>query len=66
MDLFWNKKNKDNKILIENFSQEEKMMNNSVNINNINLINSMNNITFYESNINNKMNRRKSSLFKMR
>ena len=57
MDLFWNKKNKDNKILIENFSQEEKMMNNSVNINNINLINSMNNITFYESNINNKKNK---------
>ena len=57
VDLFWNKKNKDNKILIENFSQEEKMMNNSVNINNINLINSMNNITFYESNINNKKNK---------
>jgi hypothetical protein len=48
MDLFWNKKNKDNKILIENFSKEEKMMNNSVNINNINLINSMNNITFFD------------------
>ena len=57
MDFFWNKKNKDNKILIENFSKEEKMMNNSVNINNINLINSMNNITFYESNINNKKNK---------
>ena len=53
MEIFLNKKDKGSKILIEDFSQEEKMMNNSVNINNINLINSMNNITFYDNCSNN-------------
>ena len=54
VDLFLKNKNKKNNILIENFSQEEKIMNNSVNINNINLINSMNNITVFESGSHNK------------
>ena len=54
VDLFLKNKNKKNNILIENFSQEEKIMNNSVNINNINLINSMNNITVFESASHNK------------
>ena len=59
-DLFFNDKIKKNNILIDNFSQEEKIMNNSVNINNINLINSMNNITFFESIPNNKKNKNKN------
>ena len=52
------KKNKDNNnILINDYTKEEKLMNNSVNINNINLINSMNNITFYDNAINNNKNK---------
>ena len=42
--------NKNNKIIIDNLAQDEKLINNSVNIN---LINSMNNITFCETNLNN-------------
>ena len=51
--------NKNNKIFIDNFSQDEKLINNSVNIN---LINSMNNITFCDTNANNsKLNLKKNS-----
>ena len=51
--------NKNNKIIIDNLAQDEKLINNSVNIN---LINSMNNITFCETNLNNsKINPTKNS-----
>ena len=50
---------KENKILDNYTNEEETIMNNSVNINNINLINSMNNITYYDSSKNNKMNLKK-------
>ena len=51
--------NKNNKILFDNFSKDEKLINNSVNIN---LINSMNNITFCDTNLNNnKINLKKNN-----
>ena len=46
--------NKTNKIIIDNFPNNEKLINNSVNIN---LINSMNNITFCDQNSNNANNK---------
>ena len=50
---------KENKIIDNYTKEEETIMNNSVNINNINLINSMNNITYYDSSKNNKINLKK-------
>ena len=51
-NIYYNKNDKNkylNKFFIDNIANEDKPMTNAVNIHNINLINSMNNITVYDS-----------------
>ena len=57
-----NYNNKNLNLIIDKIpKKEENLMNNSVNINNINLINSMSSITFYDSRLDNNLNRSKKN-----